>query len=256
MQTVVNKLLTNYTQVGDGSHSILFLHGWADNSLTFSQLAKEVVAKNQNYAAILLDLPGFGGTQAPATAWDLPDYAEFVAQFLVKVKLKPVIIVGHSNGGAIAINGIANGVLETDKLILIASAGIRNTSLKKHALRALAKPAKLALRAAPKTTQKRIKQKLYNAIGSDYLIAEHMQDTFKNIVAYDVRLEAAKITVSACLIYGESDTATPPAYGRLLAANMPKATLEVIPLSGHFVHHEQVYKVARICNDFIGNVKK
>ncbi|MGI9027329.1 MAG: alpha/beta fold hydrolase [Candidatus Saccharimonadales bacterium] len=251
MQIVVDKLLANYSTVGNGPRAILFLHGWADNSQSFLQLAQEIVAKDKTYTAVLLDLPGFGSTQAPAQAWDLPDYAHFVAKFLEKAKLQPVVILGHSNGGAIAINGIANGVLQTEKLILIGSAGIRNTSLKKTALRALAKPAKLALRAAPASTQKRVKQKLYSAIGSDYLVAAHMQDTFKHIVAYDVRQEATRITIPVCLIYGADDTATPPEYGKILANNIPGSKLEFIPLAGHFVHHEQLYKVARLCTNFI-----
>ncbi len=250
MQIIVEKLLTNYSLVGSGPKTILFLHGWADNAQSFQELATEL-NKTGDYQAILIDLPGFGGTQTPDTAWDLPDYAVFLAGFLKKINKRPSIIIAHSNGGAIAINGLANNVISTDKLILIGSAGIRSSSSKKQALRLLAKPAKLAIKAAPKATQKRIKQKLYSAIGSDYLIADHMLDTFKRIVAYDVRTEAAHVTVPVCLIYGEDDQSTPLSYGKAFAEIMPHATLHIIPLAAHFVHHEQLYKVARISSKFM-----
>lgn len=250
MQIIVDKLLTSYSLVGSGSKTILFLHGWADNAESFRQLALEII-KIGDYRAVLVDLPGFGGTQAPQTAWNLPDYAAFTSHFLKKINVQPLVIIGHSNGGAVAINGLAHKTLRADKVILIGSAGIRNDSSKKQALRLLAKPAKLAIKATPRSTQKRIRQKLYSVIGSDYLVAEHLQETFTNIVAYDVRQEAANVTIPACLIYGEDDQATPPAYGKILAGALPHATLHIIPLAGHFVHHEQLYKVARLCGDFI-----
>lgn len=251
MQVIVNKLLTSYSEVGSGSQTILLLHGWADSGKTFDMLAREIAAAQDGYSLILLDLPGFGGTSAPEEAWSLSDYAGFVAAFLKKINKQPVAIVGHSNGGAIAINGLAHEVLQTPKLILVGSAGIRTKSIKKETMRLLARPAKLAIKAAPKSTQKRIRQKLYAAVGSDYLVAEHMQETFKKVVSYDVRAEAVQLKIPVCLIYGEQDTATPPSHGDLLAEAIPDAALHKIPLAGHFVHQEQAYKVARITTDFI-----
>lgn len=254
MQVIVNNLLTHYSVIGNGPKTILFLHGWADSSKTFEALVRELAAYDETYSALLLDLPGFGTSAAPQSAWNLSDYASFIADFLIKIHSTPTAIIGHSNGGAIAIHGLAQGSLQTAHLILIGSAGIRDKSVKKEALRLLAKPAKLAIKATPPSTQKRIRQKLYSAIGSDFLIAEHMQETFKKVVSYDVRREAAQLTVPTCLIYGEKDTATPPTYGKIFADIIPEATLQIIPLAGHFVHQEQAYKVARISVDFIRGV--
>lgn len=256
MQIIVNSLLTTYSRVGNGKNIILFLHGWADSGKTFDDLAEQIIKGDSKYSAILLDLPGFGGSSASKDAWGLSDYAAFVADFMAKTKLQPQIIVGHSNGGAIAIHGLANNIFTAEKLILIASAGIRQKSAKKTLLRGLAAPAKVALKATPSTAQKRIKKKFYSAIGSDYLIAEHMQETFKKIVSQDVRLDAAKLTIPVCLIYGEDDSSTPPQYGEILASAIRGSGLNVIPLAGHFVHQEQLSKVTQICNTFIGEIKQ
>lgn len=255
MQVIVNSLLTTYSRVGEGKNIILFLHGWADSSNTFEGLAKQIIKENPECSAVLLDLPGFGGTSASEESWNLADYANFVSDFLAKTKLTPYAILGHSNGGAIAIYGLANNILSAQKLILIGSAGIREKSVKKTVLRAVAVPAKAALKIAPQTTQKRVKKKLYSAIGSDYMIAEHMKETFKNVVSEDVRVAASKITIPTCLIYGEDDTSTPPSYGEILASALPNSRLHTIPLTGHFVHHEQVYKVSQICSAFMKGSK-
>lgn len=251
MQVVVDKLLTTYSEIGSGKQIILFLHGWGDSGKTFEMLAKDITKENKKYRAVLLDLPGFGGTQSPKEAWGLEDYASFAAHFLDKTGLELKVIVGHSNGGAVAINGIAAGVLPAKKLILLASAGIRNPSLKKAVLRVVSVPSKLALKALPRPARTRVRQKLYGAIGSDYLVVEHMQDTFKRVVSTDVAEAAASLKLPVCLIYGEKDDATPPSFGRRLAELIKGSEFNLIPETGHFVHREQVYKVSLIIREFI-----
>lgn len=251
MQVVVDGLVTSYSEVGKGKNTILMLHGWADSSLTFESLSKELVAKSKKYKLLMLDLPGFGGTQQPPATWSLQDYANFVSDFLQKIEVEPDVILGHSNGGAIAIKALATGKLKASKLILVASAGVRQPSLKKTMMRIAAKPVGLGIKALPSGTQKRIKQRVYGAIGSDYMIAEHMQETFKKVVSEDVTNEAVKLELPVCLIYGDQDTATPPEYGLLLAKAMPNSRLEIVPMAGHFVHKEQVYQVNDIIKEFL-----
>lgn len=251
MQVIVNGILTNYTEVGSGKRIILFLHGWGDDGKTFEILANNIVKEDTKYTAILLDLAGFGGTESPPEAWGLDDYASFVSDFLRKIRLHPDVLVGHSNGGAIAIKGIADSILDPEKLILIASAGIRNSSLKKVLLKSVSVPARLALRSLPKSQRQRVRQKLYGAIGSDYLVVESMEDTFKRVVSTDVREAASTLTLPVCLIYGEKDDATPPAFGQRLAKAINGSEFNLIPSASHFVHQEQVYKVSSVIREFI-----
>lgn len=251
MQLVVDGKLTTYTEVGSGKKNILFLHGWGDSSTTFEMLAKDIVKENKQYKAILLDLPGFGGTSAPKEAWGLEEYASFVADFLKKSKLQASTVVGHSNGGAIAIKGLSSHKLDADNLVLIASAGIRDPSLKKKALKAASVPAKLALKALPKSSQKKVRKKLYGAVGSDYLVVENMQDTFKRVVSSDVAESASKLKLPVCLIYGALDDPTPPELGVRLSKIISGSKFNLIAEAGHFVHQEQVYKVSRLIRQFI-----
>ena len=243
--------MTSYRIEGNGKQTVLLLHGWADSGKTFDPLIRELNLANSDLKFVVLDLPGFGGTQPPQEAWGLEEYSDFVGAFLDKIKVRPDAIAGHSNGGAIAIRGLSDGKLKAGKLILLASAGIRDPSLRKSAMRILSKPAKLAIKAAPLSTQKRIRQKLYNAIGSDYLVAEHMQETFKRIVTSDVRESAGRLSLPSALVYGENDTSTPPEFGRLLADSLKNSVYNEIPQAGHFVHQEQAYKTASIIKEFL-----
>lgn len=250
MQVIVDGLLTNYSEIGKGKRVILCLHGWADTGVTFEGLGKDLI-KHGDFRLIMIDLPGFGGTQNPPAAWGLDDYVGFIESFLKKIKTDPHAIIAHSNGGAIAVTGLASNHFKAEKLVLLASAGIRNPSLKKLLLKAFAKPAGLALKAFPKTVRLRVRKKLYGTIGSDYLVVMHMQDTFKRVVSTDVSEAASTLELPVCLIYGERDDATPPELGRKLAGVISGAEFYEIPLAGHFVHHEQVYKVSNIIKDFL-----
>jgi pimeloyl-ACP methyl ester carboxylesterase len=249
MQVIVNSLLTEYSTYGKGP-IIVCVHGWADSSKTWSRL---VPGLSKRYRVITLDLPGFGGTQQPLEPWKLEDYAAFIERFLAKLNVSSIhALVTHSNGGAITINGLATGKLSADKLVLIASAGVRNQDLgKKKALRYVTKVGKLLTRPLPNHARKTLRGKFYKSVGSDMLIAEHMQETFKYIVTEDVQEYAEQLHIPTILLYGTNDTATPVSYGQLLHKLIPNSQLEIIQNGGHFIHQDQSGTVLKYLESFI-----
>lgn len=248
MQLVVEMLLTNYVQKGQGPVVVL-LHGWGDDWQTFRQLAD---ALSDTYTVVGLDLPGFGGTQAPHEAWGVNDYALFVSDFLMKAKLKPYAFIAHSNGGTIAIRGLAKGDLRAKKLVLLASAGVRDVYKgRRKALRLAAKAAKAATYPLPKAWQTKLKKQAYQTIGSDMFVAEHLQETFKRVVTDDILADARQLKLPAILIYGTRDTATPPSYGNMINDALKGSTLHMVRDAGHFVHHDQPKEVNKIVREFL-----
>ncbi|MBL8146342.1 MAG: alpha/beta fold hydrolase, partial [Anaerolineae bacterium] len=55
---------------------LLALHGWGASRQLMTPAADRLAALGHRVVA--LDLPGFGDTPAPASAWGVPDYANFV----------------------------------------------------------------------------------------------------------------------------------------------------------------------------------
>lgn len=232
MQVIVQSLLTHYEMYGSGK-TIVIVHGWGDSMKTWHRFATDL---SHGYNVVLLDLPGFGGSQAPSYDWGIGDYAEHLAAFLKKLHLKPYAIIGHSNGGAIAIKGLAHGMFSLNKLVLLASAGIRNTdATRKTALKITAKVAKVALVAIPKSAREKLKRRAYGAIGSDLYVADHLMGTFKKVVGEDIRTDATKITSPTLLLYGSADKATPTVFGTLLAEAISTSTFEIIDGADHFL---------------------
>lgn len=248
MQVIIKSLMTSYDSVGDGP-AILILHGWGDSRHAFDNMAKTLSKK---FKVITLDLPGFGETQSPQEAWGLDDYANFVKAFAEKLDLKVKAIIGHSNGGAIAVRGFAKDTLNAEKLILLAPSGIRDIYQgRKKILRLAAKTAKYITKPLPNRARSRLKRNAYKKIGSDLFVAEHLQETFKKIVTDDVRNDAAKLKLPVLIIYGSDDTATPPRFGQMYRDLIHGSKLEIIEGADHFLHLSHKEKVAREIEEFV-----
>jgi len=247
MQVIANDLVVSYSKVGTGPIAVL-LHGWADSKHTFDQLSEYL---QQNYTVVTLDLAGFGSSQPPQTGWGLTDFAQQVQVALQKMAIMPndiTLLIGHSNGGAIAVRAIAKGYLKPKKLILLASAGIRQGSASKTAIQSVAKIGKVVSYVLPKKTRHSLRAKFYGQVGSDLLVAEHMQASFKKIIKDDVQADAERISIPTCIIYGELDTATPVSYAQLFHSLISGSQLHVIQNADHFLHQQyaqQVYEYIR-----------
>ena len=245
MQVVVDGLATNYVKSGDGK-TILLLHGWGDTSATFRQLSEEL---NKNFQTLALDLPGFGATQRPEDSWDLDDYASFISDWLKKIEAdSPYAIIGHSNGGAIAVHGLASGKLQAKKLVLLASSGIR---IPRTALKITAKVGKAVTAPLPALLKTKLRKRFYAGIDSEIFLFPEMEQTFRKLVSHDILQEAKKIKAPTLIIYGENDQATPASYGEKFQSAIKNSNLKKIEHASHFVHLDQPTKVNQMISEFL-----
>jgi pimeloyl-ACP methyl ester carboxylesterase len=248
MQIIVNNILTRYTESGQG-RPIVLIHGWGDNLQSFTNLQQELSINNQ---VIALDLPGFGQSSMPPRAWSLDDYAGFIKDFLVKIEIIPYALIGHSNGGAILIEGLGKGTLKASKLVLLASSGVRGRhNLRNKTLMMGTKIAKLPLKVLPASSQNKIRSKLYKIIDSDAYFAPEMIETFRKIVSQDVTDTAHLVKIPTLLIYGDKDMDTPVEFGKLLKDKIERSQFIEIKNAGHFVHHDAPEQVFKIIKEFI-----
>lgn len=249
MQIVVNNLLTNYELQGSGK-LILFLHGWGDASAGSSQLQKDLAG---TYQVLAPDLPGFGKSQAPPEGWNLDNYAVFVRELLQKLDLpEPFAVIGHSNGGAVAIRAIAMDAVTPEKLVLLAASGVRaQKSFKRASMQFLAKLGNAATIGMPERYRKALRKQLYKSAGSDMMVVESMQDTFKKIVRQDVQAEAAEVTQPTLLVFGANDKDVPPFMGERYNQLIANSHLEMLEGAGHFVHLDQPEKTTTMIKEFL-----
>jgi pimeloyl-ACP methyl ester carboxylesterase len=249
MQVIVDGLLTTYERSGEGK-TVVLLHGWGDSAAGLRGLARTL---SKQYDVIAPDLPGFGGTQAPKDVWGLDGYVEFIAHFLQKIGCKGVYaFIGHSNGGAIILRGAGQGKFQAERLVLLASAGVRGEYRgRNRTLRYITKAGKALTMPLPAGIKKKLRRKVYDTIGSDMLVAEHLQETFKRVVSEDVRPDAANISTPTLLVYGEMDHATPVRYGEWFHELIGGSTLEIVVGAGHFIHVDRPREVTNMIQEFL-----
>ncbi|MGH7156786.1 MAG: alpha/beta fold hydrolase [Candidatus Saccharimonadales bacterium] len=245
MNVVVNGLMANYQKVGKGK-TLVLLPGWGGTIATFPKLTEKLQG---NYEILALDLPGFGGTQAPPAAWGISDYSKFVNDWLVKLGVTPFTVLGHSFGGAVAMELASQNHFK--KIILLSSAGRRNRQpIRKGALRTISKVGKVPLYLLPPAKRRQLKRKFYKSIGSDAMLLPHMEETYRRIINEDMRPAAAKIIQPTLLIYGAQDKETPPEDGKILHGIIKGSELHILD-GGHFLQQQEPQQLAELIINFL-----
>lgn len=209
---------------------LLFLHGWRSEANVW-QSAMESFAE-EGYAVCALDLPGFGSSGNPPSAFSVAQYAEVVRGFMQKAEIPEAILIGHSFGGRIAIALAVRYPDSAEKLVLVDSAGVREASLKTRSAGIIAKIFKPVF-SLP--FMQPVRRALYKAWGAeDYLATPALRETFKLVVAEDLSPLFPGIRQESLLIWGEHDLDTPVSAARLMERSIPNARLEILRDAGHF----------------------
>jgi pimeloyl-ACP methyl ester carboxylesterase len=220
--------------------SIYLLHGWAYQTEKWQPLLDEL--KAACIKVTLLRVPGLT-TQPLKKAWNMDDYTRWLGE---ETKGKPVILIGHSNGGRIALNYAVKYPERVQKLVLIDSAGIvasdAKTVVKRNVFKAAAKTGKLLTKSP---AARKVLYKLARV--HDYEQASPvMRETMSNMLASDRRLDVGKVKTPTVLIWGRDDGATPLKQGQTMQQRMTNAKLHIIDGARHSPQFTHTGKVAEI----------
>ncbi|MBU1070935.1 alpha/beta hydrolase [Patescibacteria group bacterium] len=236
MQKIVNGTLTQYQILNlNKPKTLLILHGWSQSGSDWQTIANLLPKTHQ---IILLDLPGFGGTEHLPNNPSIPEYTQFVFEFIKKLSLKKPAILGHSFGGQIAINLTAKYPTLLSQLILLSPAGIRN-KVKTY------KKFKIIKKILPKSIIQLILKQLTS---TDYYNAspKHKQ-ILKQIVIQDLTNKLNKITTPTTIIWGSEDKEIPYS-GKTMANLIPNSKLIVLYGQDHNPHLNKPQDLAQAIN--------
>ncbi len=248
----IQDINTNYTVKGEGK-DILLLHGWGAKLDFFGNIIENLAKSNKVYA---IDLPGFGGTQEPKEAWNVDKYVDFVIEFIEKMNISELSLLGHSFGGRVIIKLVnrKNLKFKVDKIVLIDSAGIKPQNQKKKSLKTriykmlkIFVANKIVLRIFPNALNN-LKKKFGSA---DYRNATPiMRDTLVKTVNEDLTELLPNITQSTLLIWGDKDTATPIEDAKKMESLIKDSGLVTLKGAGHFSFVEQPILVNKVLTSF------
>ncbi len=116
----VNARAEGFGVLGRGS-PLVFLHGWGLTPRVYRHALARLARNFRVYAPVI---PGFAGTpDRPPDEPTLRGYSTWMGQFLGAAGIGPVTLVGHSFGGAIAIQTAHDLPDQVSRLVLVNSVG-------------------------------------------------------------------------------------------------------------------------------------
>lgn len=219
---------------------IYIIHGWTYSIEPWT--ATVSILRSRGFTVHQLRVPGL--TAPSSDVWTVDGYVEWLRKELEGVK-SPVVL-GHSNGGRIALNYLKKYPDSFEKLILLNAAGINvsneKISLKRRVFRIAAKVLK-PLKYIPL-----VRKVVYKLIGgSDYERAPaNMKRTLHNMLESDKLLDISDITTPTRVIWGKDDPITPLAQGRKMVELLPNATLREIDDWAHAPYITDPVQLAEI----------
>jgi pimeloyl-ACP methyl ester carboxylesterase len=184
---------------------VLALHGWARSHRDFDA----VVAGDGPgpLPALALDLPGFGASPPPPAAWGAEAYAELVGSVLGDMKA-PVVVLGHSFGGRVALHLAAQRPDVVQALVLTGAPMLHPLGRRTHVDLAYRVTRRLhSLRLVSDDAMEAARQRFGSA---DYRAAQGiMREVLVRAVneTDEAQLDAVRCPVH--LVWGADDTAAP-----------------------------------------------
>ncbi len=109
-----------YRQIGDGGHPVIFIHGFGGDLDSWMFNQPETARQRASYA---IDLLGHGGSAKALQSGTVAELADAVGAALEALGLAGAHLIGHSLGGAVALE-LALRRSDTRSLTLIAAAGL------------------------------------------------------------------------------------------------------------------------------------
>lgn len=247
---------------------LLLLHGAGGSVHSFRALLPLLAEK---YRVLAPDLPGHGYTRLGSQRRSgLAEMAEDLDALCAALDFRPSAIIGHSAGGAIALQMARS----TPSLAVVGINpalsgfdGLAGVLFPVMAKMLAAIPFVSRLFSATSSRPDRIRSLIENTgsrIDSDGL------DLYRRLVAHEAHVSGAlsmmaqwtlddllealpEIEARTLFITGADDRTVPPQISRTAAARMPNARLAAFDRYGHLIHEEIPEEIARTCHRFLAD---
>ena len=233
---------TAYLAAGSGQPVVL-LHGALAAGITWYPVIGPLSAL---FRVIAPDIVGYGQSDKPTGRYDRSYYCAWLAAFLDALGVEKAHVVGHSQGGAIALQFALEHPARVDRLVLVDFAGLGN-GVPLGVILAMLSYTLLPSRATGLWLSR---YAMRNPHSIDPALGEYMIQVTKASGGRRSLLQGrthtripagqlGQITQQTLIIWGRDDRFLPMAQGAAAAEAMPRAELHVIPEAGHVPFFDQ-----------------
>lgn len=251
-----------YIDEGRGDTTLVFIHGLGSYLKSWQ---KTIDSLSPYYRCVAIDLPGYGKSSKGDYPFTLQFFADSVHDFIERLGLDKVVIVGHSMGGQIAMRLVLDYPERYEQLILLAPAGFETfTAAEGQAIRSVYTAA--LIKAMPEAQIVKNFEINFHDMPADarFMIDDRL--TMRQTIEYDrycemiprcvaamlqepVFAELGRIRLPTLVLFGENDLLIPNRYlhpqlspaqvGQQGIQQLPDSELALIARAGHFLQWEQ-----------------
>jgi pyruvate dehydrogenase E2 component (dihydrolipoamide acetyltransferase) len=251
----------------DAVGTIVFLHGLGGTQSTWASVLGEFA---QTYRIAAVDLPGHGASDKPApdsTDYSVSGIAARIGELLEKLELAPTVLVGHSLGGATALQLALDRPKLVRALALVDSAALGSEISGELLDRVESEPSREEARRLLELFFENRRFVLERGIdemfaarmapGADDAVKAIAGNAFtrhgQNVVLTD---RLGELDVPLLVIWGELDRVIPSTHAVAAAAAQPTAWLEIMEGVGHVPQVEAAPAFATMVNRWLASIPR
>lgn len=244
-------LRLTYVELGEAPETaqglpVILIHGYTDNSRSWSLPAADLARALPGRRIIAIDLPGHGGSEAPACCYAPLDLAHALAGLMDALAIPKADLVGHSLGSMTAATLAASQPQRVNRLVLLSSA----TAVPKASLDWLWQ--NVPGLSAPIDPESQFMRDWFsnpNPVDDSFLTRERGEGArvplqvwtgvLLGLTAMDLAPLEARITAPTRIFWGEKDPLFDAASQERLRAALPDARFHAMKGLGHNFFWEQ-----------------
>jgi len=261
------KIATLLAGPQDAVETIVFLHGLGGTQSTWANV---LGAFAETYRIAAVDLPGHGASDklAPdSTDYSIPGIATKIGELLEKLELAPAVLIGHSFGGATALQLALDRPKLVRALALVDSAALGSEISGELLDRVESEPSRDEARRLLELFFENRRFVLDRGIddmhaartspGADEAVKAIAGNAFsrqgQNLVLIN-RLD--ELEVPLLIVWGEFDRVIPSRHAVAAIAAQPTAWLEIMADVGHVPQVEAAPAFAAIVNRWLASIPR
>ena len=249
--------LLRYRRMGEGATPMVLVHGFGgDLDVWLFNQAPLAEAR----AVYAVELPGHGQSSKTVGDGTVETLAQALSSALSGLELDELHLVGHSLGGALALQLASDKPDQVASLTLIASAGLGAdingeylTGFLAATRRKEMKPVLGRLFADEKLVSRRMVEDVLRnkrLDGVDTALGTIAQSVFPQGRQMTTGLVIEDVDVPVLVIWGAADAIIPVGHAQAIA---PSVRVEILDHAGHMVHMESAAAVNALIDQFVSS---
>jgi pimeloyl-ACP methyl ester carboxylesterase len=228
---------------------LVLLHGAGANALVWEPLRREL----SSFDLFAPSLPGRLGTEGEAFA-RADDAARWLRDVLEALGAPHAIVVGHSYGGAVALELALLGAPLAGLVLVGSGARLRvHPAILEGARQAAERGAPMPTRLAFGAASSSPAAEAYERAAEQTPPSATLRD-WQACDGFDAMARLGDVSVPTLVVGGEDDALTPPKYQQYLADHLPRAQLTRVSGAGHMLPWEKPRDFAAIVRAYVASL--